>query len=62
MRVWGHTSKRVLKGMIFILNTNPISLSFWDSWSFNIMYEGNRFGTAPRTKKLELVRGKHRKQ
>ena len=28
-----------VKCMIFILNTNPISLSFWESWSFNMVSE-----------------------
>ena len=30
---------RVLKGMIFILNPNPTSLSFLESWLFNMVSE-----------------------
>ena len=31
--------KEGVKDMIFILNQNPISLSFLESWSFNMILE-----------------------
>ena len=34
-----------VRSMIFILNPNPTSLSFWESWLFNIsiVYKGYEF-------------------
>ena len=32
--MWPHLREGV-KGMIFVLNPNPTSLSFWERWSFN---------------------------
>ena len=36
--------KRGVKGMIFILNPNPISIRFQRSWSFNIVSEPGLVG------------------
>ena len=35
---------KCVKGMIFILNTNPTSLSFYESWSFNMVLEPGFIG------------------
>ena len=36
--------KESVKGMIFILNPNPTSLSFYESWSFNMVSKPSLVG------------------
>ena len=40
-----HTREGGCEAMLFILNTNPISLSFLESWSFNTVSELGLAGT-----------------